>query len=91
VSGREEGGDTCAWQEFKLGFGTVQLFEDNRQSSCSAWTPLNGRMWHTIRHADGTWTPEFGLVEGQERNNPGPFLAVASAGVSDELQLAGLA
>ena len=90
VSGNEEGGDTCAWQEFKLSFGTVQLFEDNRQSTCSAWSPRNGRMWHTIRYADGSWAPNYGSVEGQEHNNPGPFLAVSCGGVGQELQLVGL-
>jgi hypothetical protein len=50
----------------------------------------NGQMWHTIRNADGTWTPEFGLVESQEQNDPGPFTAVACAGVGDTLHVVGL-
>jgi hypothetical protein len=90
ITGSEEGGDTCAWQEFALGFGTVQLFEDDRRLSCSAWTPRVGQMWHTIRNADGTWQPSYGLVESQEQNDPGPFMDVGSAGVADALQLVGL-
>ena len=91
VTGSDEGGDTCAWQEFSLSFGTVQLFEDNRQLTCSAWTPQNGQMWHTIRNPDGSWAQSYGLVEGQEQNNPGPFMDVSCAGVGDSLQLVGLA
>jgi hypothetical protein len=90
VTGSDEGGDTCAWQEFSLSFGTVQLFEDNRQLTCSAWTPQNGQMWHTIRNPDGSWAQSYGLVEGQEQNNPGPFMDVSCAGVGDSLQLVGL-
>ena len=40
-----------------------------------------GQLWHTIRHADGSWVPSFNLVEGQEPNNPGPFGAISCAGV----------
>jgi hypothetical protein len=36
--GYEEGGDSCAWLEVNLPFGTVQMFADNLQSACSAWT-----------------------------------------------------
>jgi hypothetical protein len=90
VAGSEEGGDTCAWQEFKLSFGTIQLFEDNRQSTCSAWSPRTGQMWHTIRYTNGTWAPAYGLVEGQEHNNPGPFAAASCAGVGSDMQLVGL-
>jgi len=39
------------------------------------------QLWHTIRHADGSWQPSFGLVEGQESSNPGPFGAISCAGV----------
>ena len=39
------------------------------------------QLWHTIRHADGSWQPSFGLVEGQESNNPGPFGAISCGGV----------
>ena len=91
VTGSDEGGDTCAWQEFVLdNVGTVQLFEDNHQSACSAWTPREGQMWHTIRTPDGKWQPSYGLVESQETNNPGPFMAVSCAGVGNSLQLVGL-
>src|SRR6266704_1945079 len=50
-----------------------------------------GSLWHTIRNADGTWQPGFGLVESQESNNPGQFTAAGCAGVGNELQLAGVA
>jgi len=52
---------------------------------------VNGQLWHTIRHADGTWQPFFGLIEGQESNNPGKFSAVSCAGVGDQLQVVGIA
>ena len=41
----------------------------------------DGQMWHTIRNEDGTWQRFYGLIEGQEQNNPGPFTAVSCAGV----------
>jgi hypothetical protein len=40
-----------------------------------------GGVWHTIRHAAGTWQPFFGDVKGQESNDPGHFSAVGCAGV----------
>jgi hypothetical protein len=50
----------------------------------------DGRMWHTIRHADGSWQPFFGDVKAQESNDPGYFTAVGCAGVSGELHVVGL-
>ena len=49
-----------------------------------------GRMWHTIRHADGSWEPSFGDVKNVEANDPGHFSAVSCAGVNGELQTVGL-
>jgi hypothetical protein len=49
-----------------------------------------GGMWHTIRHADGSWVASFGDVKGQEANDPGYFAAVGCAGVGDELHVVGL-
>jgi tyrosinase-like protein len=49
-----------------------------------------GGMWHTIRHADGSWQPFFGDVKGVESNDPGHFSAIGCAGVNDELQVVGL-
>ena len=43
----------------------------------------DGGMWHTIRHADGTWVPAFGDVKAQEANNPGRFTAVSCADVEE--------
>jgi hypothetical protein len=48
-------------------------------------------MWHTIRSPDGSWQPTYGLVEAQERNDPGPFSAIGCAGVASSLQVVGLA
>lgn len=48
-----------------------------------------GGMWHTIRHADGSWQPFFGDVKGQA-GNPGPFLAVGCAGINAELHVCGV-
>jgi hypothetical protein len=39
----------------------------------------DGEMWHTIRHANGSWQPSFGDVKAQESNDPGEFKAVACA------------
>ena len=43
TEGSEEGGDTCAWQELAVSFGTVQRFADNRQQACSVWTTGIGK------------------------------------------------
>src|SRR5207302_588690 len=51
---------------------------------------VDGQLWHTIRHADGTWQSGFGLIEGQEQDNPGAFSAISCAGVGNELQLVGI-
>jgi hypothetical protein len=44
---------------------------------------VNGNLWHTIRNFDGSWGPTFGLIEGQEHNNPGVFTDVSCAGVGN--------
>ena len=44
---------------------------------------VNGNLWHTIRNFDGSWGPTFGLIEGQEQNNPGAFTDVSCAGVGN--------
>ena len=41
----------------------------------------DGGMWHTIRHADGSWQPSFGDVKAVESNDPGHFSAVGCSGV----------
>jgi hypothetical protein len=47
-------------------------------------------MWHTIRNPDGSWYPFYGLVESQERNNPGGFIDVACAAYGGQLHVVGL-
>ena len=39
-----------------------------------------GVLWHTIRFADGTWVPQFGNVNNQERN--GGSLRFRAVGVA---------
>jgi hypothetical protein len=48
----------------------------------------DGRLWHTIRRSNGSWT-QFGDVEGQagERGN---FVSVGIVGITRELHLAGV-
>src|SRR5437868_3024110 len=43
-----------------------------------------GGLWHTVRHADGSWQPGFAVVGGL-------FRRVACAGVGDALHVAGIA
>jgi kumamolisin len=51
-----------------------------------ATTTWDGGLWHTIRHADGSWQ-QFGDVKGQT-GDPGPVLDVDCSDVGGELQLA---
>jgi hypothetical protein len=53
-------------------------------------TPLDGNIWHTIRHLDGSWQA-FDNVKSQT-SNPGTFVDVSSAGVAGtgELHVCGI-
>ena len=42
-----------------------------------------GQLAHTTRHTNGMWHQWFGNIELQHSNDPGPFTAVACAGVSN--------
>jgi hypothetical protein len=46
-----------------------------------------GKLWHTIRHPDGSWQPTFGNIDGQETSDPGPFADASCGGVGSELQV----
>jgi phosphatidylserine/phosphatidylglycerophosphate/cardiolipin synthase-like enzyme len=51
----------------------------------------DGALWHTIRHDNGGWEANFGLVESQSQGGPSAgFLAAGCAGVAGELQLVGV-
>jgi hypothetical protein len=39
----------------------------------------DGKLWHAIRFASGSWQPFFGDVKAQESNDPGPFIAIGVA------------
>lgn len=51
---------------------------------------VGGKLWHTIRNADGSWQQEFGLVPGQAQDNPGWFIDVSCAGIGTELHIVGI-
>jgi kumamolisin len=84
-------------------FGLVESQEGNNPGTFTAVSAggvgtqlevvgvAGGQLWHTIRNADGTWAPSFGLVESQEGNNPGAFTAISAAGVGNQLEVVGVA
>jgi hypothetical protein len=89
-----------SWQSF---FGDVKGVESNDPGHFSAvgCAGVNdqlqlaaltddGKMWHTIRRADGSWQSFFGDVKGVESNDPGYFSAVSCAGVGGQLHVVGL-
>ncbi|MGZ6662319.1 MAG: hypothetical protein ACXVHL_33885, partial [Solirubrobacteraceae bacterium] len=63
------------WQQY---FGPVESQERNDPGAFPAISCagvgnqlhmigiVGGQLWHTIRNADGSWQPDFGLVESQE-------------------------
>jgi hypothetical protein len=93
-SGGDEIGDICnsSADVHQLGGFYVQSEWSNAQGACAlAPRPVHvGELWHTLRNADGSWAPNFGLVEGQERNDPGAFSAISCGGVGNQLQTIGL-
>jgi len=52
----------------------------DRQTLQAVGVGVDGNLWHTLRNADGTWQPSFGLVEGQVTGGPPSFGAVDCAG-----------
>ncbi|MGZ6692342.1 MAG: hypothetical protein ACXVHQ_33570 [Solirubrobacteraceae bacterium] len=52
---------------------------------------VGGQLWHTIRNADGSWQPNFGLVENEVHDDPGAFTAISCAGVGSQLHMIGIA
>ena len=67
VVGTEEGGDTCAWQEDQLPFGTIQKFADNMEATCASWTAKGLLNWTLAGNTAGfgntagdpTWIGDF--------------------------------
>jgi hypothetical protein len=70
-------------------FGAVSCAAVNGELHVVGLTE-DGGMWHTIRHANGSWQPFFGDVKAQESNDPGEFKAAGTAGVSGELHVVGV-
>jgi len=51
----------------------------------------SGIIWHTIRFANGSWTPSFGNVNAQESNSGLRFVTVDCANVGNNLHVGGVA
>ena len=97
-----------SWQPV---FGLIETQEQNDPGAFSAVScaglgdqlhvvgSAGGQLWHTFRNPDGSWQPVFGLIESQERNDPGAFSAVSCAWmfggsgfqVVDQLHVVGIA
>ncbi len=80
-----------SWQS---SFGDVNAQESNDPGpftaiSCAAaganlhvvCLTSDGKLWHTIRFANGSWQSSFGDVKAQESNDPGPFIPISIGGV----------
>lgn len=74
-------GKNTAYTDLKAAVQAVTVTSDNPfGGDLQAAGVVNGQLWHIIRHGGGSWQPSFGLIEGQEANNPGAFNAVSCAG-----------
>lgn len=58
-------------------FFKLKVTEDTHVVSLTG----DGKLWHTIRFANGSWQSGFGDVKAQESNDPGPFIPVSIGGV----------
>jgi hypothetical protein len=86
----DEIGDVCN-STFSVIHGTAQeAYWSAVDHACVLPVSAPGWAWHTIRNVDGRWQPTFGVVQGQEHNNPGAFSAVSCAGVGSALQVVGI-
>ena len=76
-------GKNTAYADLKAAVQALTVTSDNPfGDQLQVVGVVNGQLWHTIRNPDGSWQPSFGLIEGQEQNNPGAFDAVSCAGGS---------
>jgi hypothetical protein len=50
----------------------------------------DGKLWHTIRYPDGSWTAGFDLIESQSAGGPGSFTAVGCGSTGQGLQVVGV-
>lgn len=50
----------------------------------------DGKLWHTIRNANGSWQASFGLIESQSAGGPPSFSRVACGGANGSLHVVGV-
>lgn len=50
---------------------------------------VGGQLWHTIRHGDGSWQPQYDHVEPVAGNDPGSLSSLGCAAVGGELHVVG--
>jgi hypothetical protein len=86
VESKVQGGPTGFWWVDCAGIGAdLQLVGVG-----TALDTLDFRLYHTIRHEDGSWQPSFGLIEGAVQGGPPQFNTVAcAAGPNDSLHVLG--
>ena len=70
-------------------FSAVACGSDNPDWLQVVGLGSDGKLWHTIRYQDGTWTPNFGSIATQSKGGPPSFSAVGCAGALG-LQVVGL-
>jgi hypothetical protein len=86
--------DNGSWQTFfgavagqvsggPASFTAVACGSDDGQVLQVVGVGDDGKLWHTLRNANGSWQTFFGAVAGQVSGGPASFTRIGAAGAAD--------